>query len=113
MGVGALVMWTLLGVCCPQGLLYEPRFLSQGCIFGKYSLAKGMFLTRTPKNGHLRAKLCFFLWKISLNKGIFGLKFLKIMQEWAHEIVLSQGYVFNQNFPSQGYPIENQRRTPP
>ena len=30
---GALVMWTLLGVCRSQWSLFEPRFLSQGCFF--------------------------------------------------------------------------------
>ena len=29
------------------------------------------------------------------------------------EILLSQGYVFDQNFLSQGYPMENWSRTPP
>ena len=38
-----LVMWTSLGVCRFEGSLFEPRFLSQWCIFGKYSLAKGIF----------------------------------------------------------------------
>ena len=31
-----------------QASLFEPRFLSQGCIFGKYSLAKGIFFFRSP-----------------------------------------------------------------
>ena len=41
---------------------------------------------------------------MSFHKGIFELKFLKIMSEWAHdqEILVSQGYVFNQIFLSQG-----------
>ena len=36
------------------------------------------------------------------------------MGSWAHdqEILLSQGYVFDQNFLSQGYPIKNRSRTP-
>ena len=33
-GGGALVMWTLLGVCRPQGSLFEPNFRSQDFIFG-------------------------------------------------------------------------------
>ena len=33
-GVGVLVMWTSLGMCCPQGSLFEPNFHSQGSIFG-------------------------------------------------------------------------------
>ena len=43
-----LVIWTLLGLCHSQGSLFEPRFLSQGCIFGKYSLAKGISFFRSP-----------------------------------------------------------------
>ena len=31
---GALVVWTLLGACRPQGSLFEPNFRSQGSIFG-------------------------------------------------------------------------------
>ena len=47
-GVGALVMWTLLGRCRSQESLFEPIFLSQGCIFGKNSLDKGIFFFRSP-----------------------------------------------------------------
>ena len=54
-GVTLLVMWTLLGVC--QGSLFESRFLSQGCIFGKNSSAKGIFLTKNPKKWHFGTKV--------------------------------------------------------
>ena len=40
---GAYVMWTLVGVCRSQGSRFEPSFLGQGCIFGKYSFAEGVF----------------------------------------------------------------------
>ena len=116
---------TKLGVCRSQGSLFEPRFLSQGCNFGKYSLAKGIFfftkslakgifLTKPPQNWLFGAKLWSFFGKF-LNKGIFGIKLLKIMWEWAHdqEILLRQGYVFDQNFLSQGFPIKNRSHTPP
>ena len=44
-----------------------------------------------------------FLKKKSLNKGLFELKFIKIMSEWTHdqEILLSQGYVFDEFFLSR------------
>ena len=77
------------GCAAPQGSLFEPRFLSQGCILGKNSLAKGifffrnslakgLFLTTTPKNWHLGAKLASVFGKKIKNR-IFVLKFLKIM----------------------------------
>ena len=36
------------GVCRSQGSLFEPRFLSQGCIFVKNSLAKGICFLWSP-----------------------------------------------------------------
>ena len=63
---GALVMWTLLGVCRSQGSLFEPRFLSQGCIFGKNSLAKGIFSSKVLSQGYI------FVWN-PLKNGILGL----------------------------------------
>ena len=43
-----LVMTILLGVCRSQGSLFGPRFLSQRHIFCKNSLAKGIFVIRSP-----------------------------------------------------------------
>ena len=110
-----IVMWTLLGVCRSQGSLFEPIFFSQGCIFGKKflsqgyiflpkSLAKGIFFMKPPRKWHLGAKLA----------PVFG-KFLLKREFLVHdqEMLLSQGYVFDQNFLSQGYPIKNRSRTPP
>ena len=34
--------------CATQGSLFEPRFLNQGCIVDKISLAKGIFLFWSP-----------------------------------------------------------------
>ena len=46
---GALVMWTLLEVCCSQGSHLGPRFLSQGYIFGTNLLSKpGILFFRGP-----------------------------------------------------------------
>ena len=96
-----------------QGSLFEPRFLRQVYIFHPKSLAKGVFLTKPPKKWHFGTKLASVFGKFLFK--ILGLKFLKIMQKWARdqEMLLSQGYVFDQNFLSQGYPIENRCRTPP
>ena len=106
---------------------FELRFFSQECIFRHISLVKGnFFLLKSlwakgifkKKKDNLR--ICVLglnyhlFWEISLTKGIFGLKFLKITWEWAHDqvMVLSHGYVFDQISLSQGYPIQNRSRTP-
>ena len=114
-GGGALVIWTLLGVCSSQGSLFEPRFLSQGCIFGKNSLAKGIFFIRSPlprvyfwrkppKIGISGAELASIFGKILLEREYLGWSSLKSWKNGLidQEILLSQGYVFDQNFLSQG-----------
>ena len=47
-GGGGVVTWTLLGVCRPQGSLFEPHCRSQGSILGQMSVAKGLILAEPP-----------------------------------------------------------------
>ena len=65
------------GVPLPR-VTFEPRFLSQECIFGKNSLAKGIFsfevpsqvfiFDENPKNWHLGAKLASVLGEFILER---------------------------------------------
>ena len=76
----ALVMWTLLGVC--QGSLFErvyfwQKILSQGYIFLPKSLAKGIFLTKPPKNWHFGAKLASVFRQILYKMEYLGWNSLK------------------------------------
>ena len=84
--------------------MYRPGLLSPSC-----AQTSHMYI----QIGILGLKYRLFL-NISLNKGIFEPEFPKITSEWAHdkEILLSQGYVFDQIFLSQEYPIKNRSRTP-
>ena len=61
------------GCATPQGLLFGPRFLSQGCIFSKNSLAKVIFLTKkNGKIGILVLNCCLFLKNVFSQQNIWA-----------------------------------------
>ena len=53
----------------PMDTIFWQIFLSQGYVFLPKSLAKGIFLTKTPKNGHfIGTRLWFFFGKFLLTR---------------------------------------------
>ena len=68
-------MWTLLGVCRPQGSIFELKFHSQGSILGQISVANCLIFLRSLRSqGHIFSRL-WSNWTIfQTKKQDFGLQ---------------------------------------